>query len=114
MLLCFSYNNALSPLFLIHLPQLHCYLEENVLTGRIPSQIGLMTSLSEFHCSLDYFQYYGCVSFVLISTLTSHSLDFPDLSDNSLTGQIPTEIALMVQLGESCHWLAETTLICLK
>ena len=44
----------------------------------------------------------------------SHSLDFPDLSVNSLTGQIPTEIGLMVQLGEPCHWPAETVLICLK
>jgi hypothetical protein len=77
------------------------------LTGTIPSEVSLLTKLSELsviwflvvmivlsHCH---------VFFIVLSCLLVifHSTDNLDLSVNSLTGTIPSEVGLMSNLGES-------------
>jgi high-affinity nickel permease len=79
-------------------------LSVNSLTGKIPSEVGLMSNLGEssvvwflvvmillpcvFHCTL-------------MPACHFHSTDNLDLSVNSLTGTIPSEVGLMWNLGES-------------
>jgi hypothetical protein len=79
-------------------------LDSNNLTGTIPSQIGLLTKFSEssvvwllvvmivlscvFHCTL-------MLACHVYSTATL------DLSVNSLTGTIPSEVGLLTKLSES-------------
>jgi hypothetical protein len=79
-------------------------LSSNSLTGTIPTEIALLSNLCEssvvwllvgtivlcvFHCTL-------MLAFVIF-----HSTDELWLSDNRLTGTIPTEIALLSNLCES-------------
>jgi hypothetical protein len=80
------------------------YLYDNGFTGMIPSQIALMSNLGEssavwllvvmivlcvFHCTL------------LLACHFFYSTAVLDLSDNSLMGTIPSQIALMSNLCES-------------
>jgi hypothetical protein len=79
------------------------WLYDNSLTGTIPSQVGLMSNLGEssvvwllvvmialcvFHCTL-------------MLACHIHSTAGLYLYDNSLTGTIPSEIALLSNLSES-------------
>ncbi len=85
------------------------WLNDNNLMGTIPSEVGLLTNLCEssvvwvlviiivlscvFHCTL-------MLAFIFYSTAVLW------LFSNSLTGTIPTEIALMSNLCElSVVWL---------
>jgi hypothetical protein len=78
-------------------------LSYNSLTGMIPSQIALMSNLGESSVVwllvvmiVLCFSLYSHACFVIF-----HSKDTLDLSYNSLTGTIPSQIALMLNLGES-------------
>jgi high-affinity nickel permease len=80
------------------------WLNDNSLTGTIPSEVGLMSNLGEssvvwllvvmivlscvFHCTL-------------MLACHIHSTDTLALSGNSLTGTIPSEVGLMSNLCES-------------
>jgi hypothetical protein len=80
-------------------------LDSNSLTGTIPSELGLLTKLGEssvvwllvvmivLSCVFSLYSH-ACLSFF-------HSTAWLDLSGNSLTGTIPTEIALLSNLCES-------------
>jgi hypothetical protein len=79
-------------------------LSSNSLTGTIPTEIALLSNLCEssvvwllvvmivlscvFHCTL-------------MLACHIHSTAYLDLSDNSLTGTIPSEVGLMSNLSES-------------
>jgi hypothetical protein len=85
-------------------------LSANSLNGTIPSQIALMSNLCE--CSVVWLLVVMivllCVLFIAVSCLLVifHSTDFLDLSVNSLTGMIPSELGLLTQLCESnVYWL---------
>jgi hypothetical protein len=80
------------------------YLSGNTLTGTIPSQIPLMSNLSEsgvawllvvmivmcvFHCTL------------MLAFVIYYSTAGLDLSGNSLMGMIPSQIGLLSNLSKS-------------
>jgi hypothetical protein len=80
------------------------YLSGNTLTGTIPSQIALMSNLSEsgvawllvvmivmcvFHCTL------------MLAFVIYYSTAGLDLSGNSLMGMIPSQIGLLSNFSES-------------
>jgi hypothetical protein len=77
----------------------------NSLTGTIPSEVGLLSKLSESSVVwlLVVMIVVSCVFFVVLSCLLVifHSTAGLDLSYNSLTGTIPSQIALMSNLCES-------------
>jgi hypothetical protein len=79
-------------------------LSFNSLRGTIPSQIALMSNLSE--SSVVWFLVAMIVSSrvfhcTLILACHIHSTAYLDLDSNSLTGTIPSEVGLMSNLGES-------------
>jgi hypothetical protein len=80
-------------------------LYSNSLTGTIPSELGLLSKLSESSVvwSLVVMIVLSCVIFIVLSCLlvALHSTDWLWLFSNSLTGTIPSQIALMSNLGES-------------
>lgn len=85
-------------------------LQFNSLMGAIPSEIGLLTSLSKLcwlwhgHCDFCSFikrQAYPRTSF--------HSTANLHLNDNSLTGAIPSEISLLTSMGELCCCVVAVT-----
>jgi hypothetical protein len=86
-------------------------LRDNILTGKIPTEIGLLMSLGECvlvidrqrACSvtLDILSYQPRDSNALFG-LTVGAADLY-LQVNALTGMIPTEIGLMTSLGECVH-----------
>lgn len=73
--------------------------ENNDLTGTIPSEIALLTSLGK---ALGRFDCFHCRIFVYNSISVAHSQSIGSLllNNNKLTGMIPTEIASMSSLGE--------------
>ena len=86
----------------------YLYLDNNTLTGIIPSEIGLFTNLGESCCHFllspicPGMYVCSCVSCILIL----NSTDTLDLSSNTLSGTIPSEIGLLSNLSESCcHFL---------
>lgn len=79
-------------------PTEYMSLHDTYLTGTIPSEVGLWSSLSEWcvGCLLDLctqFRPY-LMRFRFVATLS--------LSVNALTGTIPSEIELLTRLGELC------------
>jgi hypothetical protein len=85
-------------------------LSGNGLTGRIPSQIALLSNLCESSVVwlLVVMIVLSCVFFILLSCLLVifHSTAYLGLFFNRLTGTIPSQIALMSNLCESCVvWL---------
>jgi hypothetical protein len=80
-------------------------LSYNSLTGTIPSEVGLMSNLCESSIVwlLVVMIVLSCVFFIVLSCLLVilHSTVYLDLTVNSLTGPIPTEIALLSNLCES-------------
>jgi hypothetical protein len=80
-------------------------LDSNSLTGTIPSEVGLLSKLSESSVVwlLVVMIVLSCVFFIVLSCLLVifHSTDALYLSRNSLTGTIPSEVGLMSNLGES-------------
>jgi hypothetical protein len=81
------------------------WLSDNSLTGPIPSQIALMSNLCESSVVwlLVVMIVLSCVFFIVLSCLLVifHSTVTLDLSINSLTGTIPSQLALMSNLSES-------------
>jgi hypothetical protein len=73
--------------------------------GTIPSQIALLSNLSESSVVwlLVVMIVLSCVFFIVLSCMLViiHSTDGLDLYNNSLTGKIPSEVGLMSNLGES-------------
>jgi hypothetical protein len=96
---------VLSCLFVIFHSTDALYLYDNSLTGMIPSQIALMSNLCESSVVwlLVVMIVLSCVFFIVLSCLLVifHSTAALDLSGNSLTGMIPSQIALMSNLCES-------------
>jgi hypothetical protein len=85
-------------------------LDNNSLTGTIPSQIALLLNLSELHVVwlLVVMIVLSCFFFIVLSCLLVifHSTADVILSGNSLTGTIPSQIALLSNLCElSVVWL---------
>jgi hypothetical protein len=80
-------------------------LNYNSLTGTIPSELGLLTKLSELSVVwlLVVMIVLSCVFFIVLSCLLliSHSTAWLNLSYNSLMGTIPSQIALLSNLCES-------------
>jgi hypothetical protein len=81
------------------------FLYDNGLKGTIPSQIALMPNLCESSVVwlLVVMIVLSCVFFIVLSCLLVifHSTDDLDLSANSLTGTIPSQLAMMSNLCES-------------
>jgi hypothetical protein len=81
------------------------YLSGNSLTGTIPSEVGLMSNLGESSVVwlLVVMIVLSCVFFIVLSCflVIFHSTAGLYLSGNSLRGTIPSQIALMSNLGES-------------
>jgi hypothetical protein len=80
-------------------------LWDNSLTGTIPSELGLMSNLCESSVVwlLVVVIVFLCVFFMVLSCLLVifHSTAYLDLSVNSLTGTIPSEVGLLTKLSES-------------
>jgi hypothetical protein len=86
------------------------YLYSNSLIGTIPSEVGLMSNLSESSIVwlLVVMIVLSCVFFIVLSCLLVifHSTARLFLSNNSLMGTIPSQIAMMSNLCESSvAWL---------
>jgi hypothetical protein len=83
----------------------HLFLANNKLNGTIPNELGLLSNLSESSIVwlLVVRIVWSCVFFIVLSCLLVifHSTARLSLWDNSLTGTIPSQIALMSNLGES-------------
>jgi Leucine-rich repeat (LRR) protein len=73
-------------------------LRQNGLSGKIPDEIGLLSSLTEFDLSNN--QMSGSVLSGLFS-LTA--LTYLDLSHNSFTGTVPSNIGSLTSFGSSCQ-----------
>jgi hypothetical protein len=85
-------------------------LSDNSLTGTIPSQIAMMSNLSESSIVwlLVVMIVLSCVFFncTLMLAFMFHSIDYLWLINNNFTGTIPSQIAMMSNLCESCvAWL---------
>jgi hypothetical protein len=80
-------------------------LDNNILTGTIPTEIAMMSNLGESSVAwlLVVMIVLSCVFFIVLSCLLVifHSTDLLYLYSNSLTGMIPSQIALMSNLCES-------------
>jgi hypothetical protein len=85
------------------------YLSENSLTGTIPSEVGLLTKLSELSVVwiLVVRIVLSCVCHcTLMLACHIHSTAYLSLWGNSLTGTIPSEVGLLTKLSElSVVWL---------
>jgi hypothetical protein len=95
---------VLSCLLVIFLCTDRLGLSLNSLTGTIPSEVGLLTNLCELSVVwLLVVMIVLCVFFIVLSCLLVifHSTDELYLSFNSLTGTIPSQIALLSNLCES-------------
>jgi hypothetical protein len=96
------YSHACLSFFIAFTARLDLY--SNSLTGTIPSQLGLLSQLGKFSvvCLLVVMIVLSCV-FHCTLMLACHIYSTDDLSlyDNSLTGTIPRQIALMSNLGKS-------------
>ena len=79
-------------------------LSSNTLSGTIPSEIGLLSNLSESICR--FLLSPICPDMYVCSCLSCNlilnSTDTLDLSSNTLSGTIPSEIGLLSNLSESC------------
>jgi hypothetical protein len=85
-------------------------LYDNSLTGTIPSQIAMMSNLSESSVVwlLVVMIVLSCVFFIVLSCLLVifHSTDYLYLDSNSLRGTIPSQIVSLSNLCEfSVLWL---------
>jgi hypothetical protein len=93
-------------------------LSQNSLTGTIPSEIVLLSKLSESSVVLllVVMIVLSCVFFIVLLCLLVifHSSARLDLSINSLTGTIPSQIALMSNLCESSVVLLLVVMIVLS
>jgi hypothetical protein len=90
-------------------------LYTNAITGPIPTEIGLMTLLSEFVLVIDC---HNTLAQSLRMSIRIHLVILMDCFDffyaayldlglNELTGMIPTEIGLLTLLGECLSWKKE-------
>jgi hypothetical protein len=81
------------------------FLSSNSLTGTIPSQIALLTKLSESSIVwlLVVMIVLSCVFLIVLSCLLVifHSTAGLSLSGNSLTGIVPSEVGLLTKISES-------------
>jgi hypothetical protein len=80
-------------------------LGDNSLTGTIPSQLALLSNLCESSVVwlLVVMIVLSCVFFIVLSCLLVifHSTAVLYLASNSLTGTIPSQIAMISNLSES-------------
>ena len=72
------------------------YLDNNLLTDSIPSTLSNLTSLLELQ--LQHNKLNGNIN-NLFDSSTQQFLNFVDVSDNQLTGQLPTEVFLLPKLN---------------
>jgi hypothetical protein len=80
-------------------------LDNNILTGPIPTEIAMMSNLCESSVVwlLVVMIVLSCVFFIVLSCLLVifHSTAWLSLWSNSLTGTIPSELGLLSKLSES-------------
>jgi hypothetical protein len=94
---------VLSCLLVIFHSTADLYLYDNSLTGTIPSQIALLSNLCESSVVwlLVVMIVLSCVfHWTLMLVCHFHSTAWLDLSVNSLTGTIPSQLGLLSNLGE--------------
>ena len=75
-------------------------LPKNDLSGSIPSEVGLMTRLGELVCTIAIRLKRNALRTLSYFVFHSFILDWLSLSNNELTGSIPSEINAMVNLSE--------------
>jgi hypothetical protein len=98
------FSIVLSCLLVIFHSTAYLSLYDNSLTGTIPSEVGLLTKLSESSVVwlLVVIIVLSCVFFIVLSCLLVifNSTDDLSLDSNSLTGTIPSEVGLLTKLSE--------------
>jgi hypothetical protein len=96
---------VLSCLLVIFHSTADLYLNDNSLTGNIPSQLGLLSKLSKSSVVwlLGVMIVLSCVFFIVLSCLLVifHSTAGLDLYDNNLMGTIPSQLGLLSKLSKS-------------
>ena len=99
-LLCLHYSYLNELLFFLFFKR---YLCSNSLKGTIPTQLGLLTSLTDLYVYLSF------MFTLLISKFNYYFLFFKrELYYNSLTGAIPTELGLLTSLSTLYVYLSFT------
>jgi hypothetical protein len=81
------------------------YLNENLLTGTIPTELGLLRALGKFHLTagasmLDWNAYYEMLIVPLAVASASLSIEEVALQNNSLTSTIPEALGLLTNLSK--------------